>query len=140
MNLKSLLLVIAMCFCAPAFSQDSETESGSESFSKGIKSHNGKKQALTPEELAQKKADREALRAAKANLKKDGKLSKDDRKKLRAMKKSARKKFNSASSSSSSAPASKDTQQMIDDADGEPETETEADESADPQMQDSAPE
>lgn len=105
----------------------SEEETLRESISKGVKSHNGKKKDMTPEEIAEKKANRKAIRDARAALKKDGKLSKEDRKKLRAMKDAARKKMNSGA-----APAptpGKDTQQMIDDADSEPETE----ESSDPQ-------
>lgn len=135
MSLKIVLVLMAMSFSCPAFSHEDPSEApASETLSKGVKSHNGKKQDLTPEEIAQKKADREALKAARANFKKDGKFSKEDRKKLRAMKKEARKKIHGATSegSNSSISTGKNTQQMIDDADSEPETEQE--DAADPQM------
>lgn len=135
MSFKIFLTVFIMCLSSLAFSQMEDESADVEDktlvddnanapVSKGTKSHNGKKQEMSPEEIQQRKAARKAIQEARNNLKKDGKLSKEDRKQLRKLKKEARKKFNGGGSNETPAPG-KDTRQMIDDADAEPETEQE---------------
>lgn len=86
------------------------------------RSENGQQtQELTKEQKKEMRKNRKAVKDLKRELKADGKYSKEDRKKLRALKKEMRKKTESA-------PApTKPTEEQINDADSEPETEAETD-------------
>lgn len=95
---------------------------------KGESSHNGVTKEMTPDEVQKKIAHKKAIKAAKKELKKDGKFSKEDRKKIKKMKKAA----NVGASEDVPPPKpTKDTEQMIDDADAEPDMEDPQDDTAD---------